>query len=159
MPERGQKRSSQASAVLERPDPGAELEGVGGRRAPRLAPGGGGGYLPTCGISKVEPDPRLAEYRAMGLLPAIMRIAEALGFEAFDRLWRIVDSDPAFWSENGSLELRLRPYRSYLRYQRDRFIASLAAERKTPAEIQLQVRKVLGERISVRHICRIVSGK
>lgn len=145
--------------MLERLDPGPELEGVGGRQAPRLAPGGGGGYQGTCGISKFEPDPRLAELRAMRLPAAIMRMAEEFGFDMFHHFWRFIDGEPTFQSESGGLELRLRPYRSYLRYQRNRYIESLAAEGKTPVEIQRLVRKMLGEQISVRRIYRIVSGK
>lgn len=95
----------------------------------------------------------------MGISATWMRVAETIGFDAFLAMWRVIDADPACRSDKGDLELRLRPYRSYLRYQRNRFIEQLGASGKTAREIREIVKLSLCERISERHISRILSEK
>ncbi len=93
----------------------------------------------------------------MGVSDAWLRIAEAIGPENFLVMWRMADSEPVFRVtggaiERGYLQMRLRPFKAWMRYQRNRFIETLAAERKTPTEIQEAVEQQLRERISRRHI-------
>lgn len=137
-----------------------DLQGVGGRQAPSPSPPRGGGYLSSCTTSNFsQTDHRLDELRTMGLAAHWIKVAEHIGFDAFDRLWRILDGDPALDSGRGYLELRLRPYHSYLRYQRNRYIEELVGRGLTPKEIMGMIRSNLGEVVSIRHISRIAKGK
>lgn len=164
MAESSEKRSSRRGLadleLLDRPDP----QGVGGRRPPAPPPPGGGGYLDICTGLKLLPgdapdrDPRLDELRSMGLPSVWLRIAAAVGVDAFLATWRILDSEPAFRSDDGDLDIRMRSFRSYLRYQRNRYIESLCSAGMTAREIQEAVHRHLCERISIRHISRIKSG-
>lgn len=140
--------------------------GVGARQTPPALPPGGGGYLNECSGLNFEKkrhngeifaprDPRLDDLQRMGLARVWMQIAEEIGVDAFLKLWRILDADPASWHNETILRVRLRPYRSYLRYQRNRFIESLAAQGMKPPEIQKRVRQQLGEDVSHRHITRL----
>lgn len=159
-----EKRSSRCEladlALLDHPDP----RGVGGRRAPGTPSPGGGGYLDICSGLKLLPgenhdrDPRLDELRAMGLPSVWLRIAAAVGVDAFLATWRILDAEPAFRSDDGDLDIRMRSFRSYLRYQRNRYIEALCSAGMTAKEIQEAVHRHLCERISIRHISRIKSG-
>lgn len=141
-------------------------QGVGARQTPPAHPPGGGGYQDVCtslNFEKNRPngeifaprDPRLDDLQRMGLARVWMQIAEEIGVDAFLKLWRILDADPASWHNETILRVRLRPYRSYLRYQRNRFIESLAAQGMKPPEIQKRVRQQLGEDVSHRHITRL----
>lgn len=96
----------------------------------------------------------------MGLAAPWLRVAEVIGVDAFLAMWRLVDAEPAFAGDgSGMLDLRIRPYRSYLRFQRNRYIETLHAQGKTLEEIRELVRLDLCERISLRHIRRLVSGE
>jgi hypothetical protein len=104
-------------------------------------------------------DPRLDELRTMGLQSVWLRIAAAVGVDAFLATWRILDAEPAFRSDDGGLDIRMRSFRSYLRFQRNRYIEALCSAGMTAKEIQDAVHRHLGERINIRHISRIKSGK
>jgi hypothetical protein len=95
----------------------------------------------------------------MGMPAHWVKVAEGIGFESFDRMWRILDREPFLDSGRGYLELRLRPYQSYLRYQRNRHIEDLVRRGLTPREIMDQIKASLGEIVSIRHISRIARGK
>jgi hypothetical protein len=95
----------------------------------------------------------------MGLPSALVRVAEAIGADAFLAMWRIFDAEPLFHTEKGDLEVRLRPYRSYLRYQRNRYIEELSSQGYTPQQIREAVRLNLCEQIGLRHIYRLLSSK
>lgn len=95
----------------------------------------------------------------MGLARVHLQVAEEIGVDAFLAAWRIYDQDLASLTEKGDLEVRMRPYRSYLRFQRNRFIESLLAEGKSVSEVQSRVRTDLCEEITDRHISRIGRGK
>lgn len=86
---------------------------------------------------------------------AWLRVANDIGVDAFDRMWKILDEE--FPEEVAGQGLRpwIRSYRSYLRYQRNRYIEALFAEGRSEAEIRALVRETLGEQISPRHISRI----
>jgi hypothetical protein len=94
----------------------------------------------------------------MGMASVWLRIAAVVGVDAFLATWRILDAEPAFRSDGGDLDIRMRSFRSYLRYQRNRYIEELCSAGMTAKEIQEQVRRHLCERISIRHISRIKSG-
>jgi len=91
----------------------------------------------------------------MGLSRTQLLVAEAIGFDNFMLAWRIYDQDPACRTDKGDLEVRMRSYRSYLRFQRNRFIESLMAEGKSVTEILERMKAELGEKVSRRHIYRL----
>jgi hypothetical protein len=155
-----QKRSAQPLAGSQARPGTPDPQGVGGRQ-PASPPGPrGGGYLSSCTTSNFRaPDPRIDELRAMGLPGSLVRVADAIGADAFLAMWRIFDAEPSFRTEKGDLEVRLRPYRSYLRYQRNRYIEELAARGCTPQQIREAVRLNLCEQIGLRHIYRLLSDK
>lgn len=150
--------------------PGLQPGGVGARQTPQPLPPGGGGYLDVCTVldfqkkaedsKKTAPpaDPRLDELRRMGLPRVWLRVAEAIGIDAFLTTWRILDADPSTWHNETILRIRLRPYRSYLRYQRNRYIEALTAQGLKPEEIQRRLQRQLGESVSHRHITRLGKG-
>jgi hypothetical protein len=99
------------------------------------------------------------DLRTMGIPTPLLRAADAIGVDAFLAFWRIIDQEPTYQTDKGDIELRMRPYRSYLRYQRNRYIEQLASQGCTPAAIQEAVRLDLCERIGLRHIYRVMAGK
>lgn len=137
-------------------------EGVGGRQANPSPPPGGGGYLAICTVLNFRPagdpkkiDPRLDELKKMGLQHSWVRVAEEIGFDAFLSVWRILDADPSSYGGGGRLEIPLRAYSSYLRYQRNRYIETLSEMGCDAKEIRERLKDQLRERISLRHISRI----
>lgn len=94
----------------------------------------------------------------MGLPRVWLQVSEAVGVDAFLKMWRIIDADPSAWHNDTILRVRLRPYRSYLRYQRNRYIEALTAQGLKPDEIQRRLRKQLGEDVSHRHITRLAKA-
>lgn len=160
MADAGQKRNSQPVARIQLVPGALDPQEVGGRQGDPAPTPRGGGYLSSCSTSNFRAtDRRIDELRAMGMPAHWIAVAENIGFDAFDRMWRILDGDPALDSGRGYLDLRLRPYQSYLRYQRNRHIEDLVRRGLTPREIMNQVKASLGEVVSIRHISRIANGK
>lgn len=165
-----EKRSTRHENVQLHLLPDAPTPGVGARQAAPGLPIQGGGYQDVCtvlefqkkpaGAEKSAParDPRLDDLQRMGLPGVWLEVAETIGVDAFLATWRIIDADPACWHNDTILRVRLRPYRSYLRYQRNRFIESLVAQGMKPAEVQARIRQQLGEDISHRHITRLAKA-
>ena len=144
-------------------------QGVGARQESVAHHPEGGGYPDVCMVLDFEKkppraekiaarDPRLDDLQRMGIPRVWMQVAEAIGADAFLETWRIIDADPASWQNDTFLRVRLRPYRSYLRYQRNRFIESLAAQGLRPDEIKRRLRAQLGEEVSDRHILRLAKA-
>ncbi|MCW5624080.1 MAG: hypothetical protein KIT73_05095 [Burkholderiales bacterium] len=137
--------------------------GVGGRQASSPPPTVGGGYPDICtpsdfdffpaAVEKI--DPRLGELQAIGLHPAWLGVAKTIGVDAFLAAWRVLDASVRP-SERGVLELQLRSYRSFLRYQRNRYIDALAAGGVPPTEIRSRVARDLGENLSDVTIRRVI---
>lgn len=154
-----EKRSSDHGISQAQADSASLDQGVGGRQGQVPPAGRGGGYQSTCTVSNfADFDERLEELRAMGLPARWIRIAETIGIDDFLAMWRILDSDQSIRSEKGDLETTLRPYSSYLRFQRNRYIEALVQQGLGVREIQAAVREQLCEVISLRHISRIKSG-
>lgn len=138
---------------------------VGGRREPAPSTRQGGGYPDNCtvfelavGVKKIDADPRMEELAVMGLPEYWLKVAEYLGFDAFLGMWRILDANrnsiPQFSGSN-SMAPTLRTYSNYLRFQKNRFVETLAAQGIGPQEIQKRVQTQLCETISITHIQRI----
>ena len=103
-------------------------------------------------------DPRLDELSSMGLPRTWLQVAEAIGIDAFLQMWRILDADESLHEDN-MVQAHLRPYRSYLRFQRNRYIETLAALRVPCATIREMLKRQLGEEISERHIFNLANKK
>lgn len=161
----GEKRNSARGIDQVQGDAQGLQHGVGGRQAQPLSPAGGGGYLDTCGVFKFRPagaekkrDPRLDELSAMGMPRTWLQVAEAIGVDAFLAMWRILDGDESLHEDN-MVQAHLRPYRSYLRFQRNRYIETLASLRVPCAMIREMLKRQLGEEISERHIFNLANKK
>jgi len=155
------KRNSLPGVSAPQVYPLVDQRGVGARQTRSAPAGRGGGYQDNRCVLNFDGCPcesRLAELCKMGLSAPLMRAAAAIGVDAFLILWRILDSDPSLHTEKGDIELHLRPFRSYLRYQRNRYIEALVEQGFSVTEIRDKVRRMLCERISLRHISRIATG-
>lgn len=141
--------------------------GVGARQAARQALGAGGGYPETCTVlkfsarppeTKKNRDPRLEELQRIGLKRVWLDVAEEIGVDAFLAMWRILDADDSSRHKEGFLQIHLKLYRSFLRYQRNRYIEALTAQGYKPLEIQRCLMRQLCEPVSLRHISRLSCG-
>lgn len=140
----------------------SKVAGVGGRQGDSVLSPGGGGYLDICPVLNFRPmgeqkkrDPRMEELKKMGLQQVWIKVAEEIGVDAFLRTWRILDGDPGSYNDRGRLEIPLRSYSSYLKFQRNRYIETLTQTGCTAPEIRERLNKQLCEQISLRHISRI----
>lgn len=134
--------------------------GVGGRhRRPRV-PGRGGGYLPECDGRQLRETAGLRELVDMGLPAIWLDVAREIGVEAFLRMWALLDAEQSLWSDNASmLEMSLRRFASWRRYQRNRYVETLAAVGLSPRLIRERVHVELGEELTQRHIGKLVSRR
>jgi len=139
-------------------------QGVGARQASSNLPPGGGGYQQTCTApkfsarpaeSKKTRDPRLDELQRIGLKRVWLDVAEEIGVDAFLAMWRILDADESSRHKEGFLQIHLKLYKSFLRYQRNRYIEALAGQGYKPVEIQQSLTRQLREPVSLRHIARL----
>ena len=169
-----EKRSSGQKVAQGVLDLGPAPEGWGPGTAPAPLPPGGGGDLKVCtavdfqksarGAEKnaapapIDEDPRLDELRRMGLQRVWINVAAEIGVDAFLAAWRVLDADPATQHTDTSLRVSMRVYRSYLRYQRNRYIEALAAQGVSPPEIRKRLDRQLREQVSLRHISRIAGA-
>lgn len=138
----------------------AHTEGVGGRHGSRPPAMQGGGYQDICTTANTslekKCDARLVELREVGLSRAWLTVAEVIGVDAFLDAWKVLDQQAAHINP-GQREIYVPLFASYLRFQRNRFILALADHGTSVDEIRRQVRTVLCEDISARHITRIVA--
>lgn len=135
----------------------ADVAGVGGRQALPPFPGWGGGYQDNCTVLNFEKkrDQRLDELRAMGLQRVWIDIAEKIGVDNLLIAWRMLDSDETNHADQGRLLIPIRRYRTYIRFQRNRYIEALVELKLSPREIKEKIERQLCEKISVRNILRI----
>ncbi len=152
---------SAAAACVDDGAPGtATVQGVGARQGDLFAAEGGGGYLNERTTSKIWEKARLAELSEMGLPGIWIEIANEIGYDNFLKFWKLIDAAAerreVRRSENESMiEVQLRRYKSFKRYQRNRFIETLAAAGLPTAAIALAVKQQLGEKLDKSHIRRV----
>lgn len=101
-------------------------------------------------------DPRLAELLDIGLSASWVAVARLVGYEDFVGLWRYWSAQQGLRGKGGQIELRLRGVRAFDRYQRNRYIETLVASGLKPSEIYSMVKQQLGEKLSLRHLNRLV---
>ncbi|OQS32484.1 hypothetical protein [Chromobacterium haemolyticum] len=138
---------------------------TGGRQGETQPATGGGGYLNVYTPyelpdgKKIARDPRLDDLRAMGMHHTWQRVAAEIGMDAFLAMWRILDAEEQFQHPKGGLELTLRRYRSFLMFQRNRFICQLAGAGLTNDEIRQRLDVGLCEKLENSRINNIIKGK
>lgn len=138
------------------PDP----QGVGARHRHDPAPAGGGGYLDECTPPQLWEDAKFRELADMGLPSVWLEVAHDLGYEPFMRMWRRLDAAIELRSDAESMiEVQLRRYSSFQRYQRNRFIEALVAMGVPTREIRERVKADIGEDLSHTHIRRLASRR
>lgn len=131
-------------------------QGVGARQGGEGARPGGGGYLDECTPSQLWEKARLRELAEMGLPQVWLEVAHDLGYDAFMRMWRRLDAAVELRSEAESMiEVKLRRYGSFQRYQRNRFIETLVDMGLDTKAIRERVKRDLDEELSIRHIERL----
>jgi hypothetical protein len=102
---------------------------------------------------------KFRELADMGLPLIWLEVARAIGYDSFIKLWQLLDADYERRDDAGSMiELELRRYRSFRRFQRNRFIEALAPLMDNEA-IQLRVRVELGENLSLHHVRRLANRR
>lgn len=134
--------------------------GVGARQAQEHEPGRGGGYLYECTTPQVWEDVKFRELADMGLPLIWLEVARAIGYDSFLKMWQLLDAEYERRdnSDGRMIELELRRYRSFRRFQRNRFIESLAPLMDNET-IQLRVRVELGENLSLHHVRRLANRR
>lgn len=96
----------------------------------------------------------------MGLPGFWLEMAREIGFDRFIQLWRRLDREASMRADTDSMILvQLRRFSSYERYQRNRFIETLADLGLSRDEIRSRVQQDLGEELSDRHILRLSSRR
>lgn len=134
--------------------------GVGARQAgPRLR-AGGGGYLNECNTPELWEEAKFRELADMGLPGVWLAVAREAGYDKFMAIWRILDAAIELRSDSDSMiEVQLRRFGSFRRYQRNRFIEALANLGCTDKEIRGRVKRELGEDLSLSHIYRLAAPR
>ena len=134
------------------------MQGVGARHGHGQPTPGGGGYLGECTPSQLWEDAKFRELADMGLPQVWLDVARDIGYDAFMRLWRSLDAAVELRSESESMiEVQLRRFSSFQRYQRNRFVETLVNMGLSTPEIQTRVKVELGEELSVRHLVRLAA--
>jgi hypothetical protein len=94
----------------------------------------------------------------MGLPAVWIEIAREIGYSSFMAVWRILDRSEALRSDSDSMiEVKLRRYGSFRRFQRNLFIESLVAAGLGVREIRTTVAATLGESLSKSQIHRLAT--
>jgi hypothetical protein len=102
----------------------------------------------------------LRELADMGLPRVWLEVAHDLGYDAFMRLWRRLDAAVELRSDSDSMiDVKLRRFGSFERYQRNRFIETLAGMGLDHQEIRRRVKAELNEELSESHIGRLASRR
>jgi hypothetical protein len=133
-----------------------KARGVGGRQGLTRPPAGGGGYLNGCTPTKLRADPRLREFAEIGLQEHWLQVAEIVGYDSFVALWRLLSTKLNLINDGKQIELTLRQYQSFERYQRNRYIETLAMTGMSIGQIHSTITKELGDARSYRQVLRLV---
>ena len=157
------RRSGSAAQAWDQLDLLPRAQGVGARQGDLFPDAGGGGYLNGCTNSKLLEGAKLRELADMGLPDVWLRVADAIGYDNFLQLWRILETAAEHReirrSENESMiEVQLRRFTSFKRYQRNRWIEALASGGMPNAAIQQAVKHRLGEKLDRSHIRRLANS-
>ncbi len=138
---------------------GVDVRGVGARHGEANSPARGGGYLNGCNAPQVWEEAKFRELAEMGLPQIWLTVARDIGYDNFMVMWRRLDAAIEFRSDAESMiEVQLRRYSSFQRYQRNRFIEALAPF-FTNTEIKVRVKRELNEDLSLNHVRRLANKR
>ena len=146
-----EKRNSPNGIVRDR----ARSDRVGGRQGDRCPGPGGGGYLDIC--TKKRPpveDPRLAELAACGLAAHWLRVAAEIGVDSWLRAWQILSEEDSVQDDCG--RVHVPSISTYMRYQRNLLIDSMARRGATAEEVQRVLRDRLGYDLTLRYVRQLM---
>lgn len=135
--------------------------GGGSAKAARTAKHGGGyqhirtktGARVGAPAPAAAVDPRLAELRRVGLPQPWPRVAAAIGFDAFMALWQALATVDVAGSRDRVVMPKLS---TYMRYQRNQLMRSLAAEGLDLDAIRQHLTTITSDVPTTSHIRRIL---
>lgn len=136
--------------------------GVGVRHNPTSAAPQGGEYLQNYTVfkpldKKNERDPRLDEFRQLGLHHAWQEVASEIGYDNFLKMWRILDAELQFQDVRYGLLFNLRRYKSYLYHQKIDYIRNCYRRRAMkPYEITEKINRAYCEKNEKSYIRKII---
>lgn len=134
-------------------------QGVGARQGQGKASRRGGGYLHECTTPQVWEEAKIRELADMGMPSVWLAVAHEVGYDRFMAMWRILDAAVELRSDSDSMiEVKLRRFSSFQRYQRNRFIESLAPFLDN-RQIRDRVKADLGEKLTVHHVGRLAKRR
>ena len=145
----------------------ARSPGVGARQDTPQPPTQGGGYLDTYRFCELEKsdyaaekiDPRLKDLHQIGLNPTLLKVAATIGVDNFLKMWEILDNDEHLRTDWGGIMVKIRAFKSYRRYLRNRHIVMLHKnnDEMGVTKIAKKATENLGERIHPSQIYKIVA--
>jgi hypothetical protein len=100
-------------------------------------------------------DIRLHELREIGLAKVWLDVANIVGVDRFFEMWKFLSSQEHLLNDSGQVELSLRRFTSYQKYQRNRYLDTLVQAGLTPAQLAQVIRRELGESLTVRQLRRL----
>ncbi len=96
-------------------------------------------------------DPRISGLREIGLSWKLVKVAEAIGYDAFMVFWAEVSV--LYPGDQSALCIKMPPITSYHRAQRNQVIRMLLINGHNPGTVRKAMAS-LGVDVSERHICR-----
>lgn len=100
----------------------------------------------------------MRELAEIGLSATWLQVAELLGYDQFVAMWRLLSANAMLRNDDNQIELMLRPFRAFERYQRNRYIATLVQSGMKPSQIMGMVRADLGESLGYRQVKRLAAA-
>jgi hypothetical protein len=157
-----QKRSSGHTETAQGPTEHQDQHGVGARQ-PGTAPAWEGGRYPdTCTLlnfpeseKKNAGDLRIKELEEVGLNKTWIRIARAIGYDAFIRMWIILD-EPDMHGIYEKKRIWVPMFKTFLKFQRNRQIQTLADNGHQSPYIKKMIEQQTGESLHIVHIQKLM---
>lgn len=141
--------------LLPPPDPAAEPGVAEGRPGRPRRPRRGGSYPGASGAPDLPADIRLRELEEIGLQRIWLTVAQQIGVDNFFAMWKLLSTRPELINDDNQIEIRLRRFASYQKYQRNRYIETLVRAGMKPSEVRQVIRRDLGENLTDRHVQRL----
>lgn len=133
---------------------GESTSGEGRPGRPRRARRGGG-FPGAPGAPDLPADIRLRELEEIGLQRVWLQVAQQIGIDNFFAMWKLLSARPELINDDNQIEIRLRRFASYQKYQRNRYIETLVRAGLKPFEVRQVIRRDLGENLTDRHVQRL----
>lgn len=91
--------------------------------------------------------------------PTLLKVAAAIGVDNFLKMWEILDNDEHLRTDWGGIMVKIRAFKSYRRYLRNRHIVMLHKnnDEMGVTKIAKKATENLGERIHPSQIYKIVA--